>query len=769
MTFHYIKSFLSSIKRNQFFYSVNLIGFLTGFLVLIVSFTFVYQEVSFDKFHKNAENIYRINSGGYGVTPLCFGEKLHNTIPEISKVIRFSKERIAIIKDNEEQESKTLYYTDSCVFKVFSFKLLEGNIENVLKDPYSVVISKTLSYQLFGNSSPVGNIIKTKTDLILHVTGVMEDVPENSHLQCDLFASIETLKLLDESYFECGSWGFLTYLMLEKVSDVKSVEEKVNAILKDFQMTYSEGKMRLKLESLKKLYFDFESNKYDGCKHGNIQTVIIYSAISILLMFLVIINYINLFIAISSYRIKTIAIKKIIGASNKQIIKQFIIESLGVSFISYLIAIAIMELYLPEISNLLNLNISKSLNWSVLYCIFFLVITFIGLLTGYISGLSLSKLNVIKALKNESFFNSHGVKRKLMLIFQLIIVATLLNSTFIINNQIKFILSKDLGFNYDNVIYFRLDDLLQEKKTALTNKLLENPKIKKVSFSSGVIGEGFGKASIGNEDNIHLCNFISVDPDYIELYKLNINTGRNFSWDLTTDFENSCIINEQACRVYNLDNPVNEMLGKRRIVGVIKDFNFISLHKNIEPLVLFCEKTSPVLQMKIEEQDMENTLNYIKNTCNNLSPDYDFEISFLKTLLKDLYKTEFDLNKNFKVYSTIIFIIALLGIFGLALFMIKKKHKEISIRKLFGAKLKDTSLIMAKEYFMIVCISNLLAFPLTYFIMDKWIANFHYKIAFGYIVYLETFLIVLVFIFLAIIYMILKSHRINPVSVLKEE
>lgn len=769
MIYHYIKSFISSIKKNQFFYSVNLMGFLTGFLVLIVIFTFVYQELSFDKFHEKAEDIYRINSGGYGVTPLCFGEKLHNKIPEVSKIVRFSKEKTEIIKNNEQLESKTIYYTDSCVFNVFSFNLLEGNGENVLKDSYSAVISKSLSDQLFGNGSPIGNLIKSKRGLVLKVTGVMEDIPVNSHLQCDLFVSLETLRYLDDSYFQCGSWGFLTYLMLEKKADVKSVEEKINATLKDFKMSTSEGKMRLKLESLKKLYFDFESNKYDGCKHGNIQNVIIYAAIAILLMFLVIINYVNLFIGISSYKIKTIAIKKIIGATNNQIIKQFVFESFGVTFISYFIAIAIMELYLQKICNLLNLNISESMNWPALYFIFLLVIALIGLLTGYISGFSLSQINVIKALKNESFFNSRGVQRKLMLAFQLTIVAVLLNSTFIINNQIKFILSKDLGFNYENVVYFKLDDLLVEKKNTLTNILLENPKIKKASFSSSLIGEGFGKKFFEIQDNTHLSYFVSIDPDYIDLYKLKVIEGRNFLKDITTDFENTCIINEQACKVYNFDNPVNEMLGKRRIVGVVKDFNFISLHKNIEPLVIFCENTGSVLQLKIEENNIESTFNYIKETCHTLSPDYIFEISFIETHLKQLYKTEFDLNKNFKVYSSITFIIALLGIFGLALYMIKKKYKEISIRKLFGAKLKNLFLILTGEYLLIVCLSNMLALPISYFIMKIWISNFQYKVAFGYFVYLKTFLIILVFTFLAIMFLVLKSNRINPINALKEE
>lgn len=769
MIYHYIKSFISSIKKNKFFYSVNLIGFLTGFLVLIIILTFVYQELSFDKFHQKAENIYRINSGGYGVTPLCFREKLDNKIPEILEIVRFKSESIKIAKNEQQLDTKKLYYTDNNIFKVLSFDLIIGNTETVLKEPYSVVISESLTKQLFGNKSPIGETVKSKTGLILTVAGIMEDIPANSHLQSDMFVSIETLNYTDEEAFNCGEWSNLTYLLLKENSEVKSVTEKVNSLLENFRMTTSDGRIQLKLQSVTELYFDYDSNKYDGCKHGNIHTVLIYLAISILLILLVVINYINLFVAISSSKIKPIAIKKVLGATRNKIIKQFIFEALGVSIISYIIAILLIELFLSEISGLLSLNIAESLNWKFVYFIFFIGIVIIGIITGIVSGFSLSKLNVIKALKNESFFNSKGIQRKQLLIFQLTIVAMLLSSTFIINKQINFILKKDLGFDYENVAYLELDDNLVENKNILKSKLIENPNIKNISFSSSLIGSGASKAPIGNDDNLHLCYMYFIDPDYIDLYKMKIKDGRNFSWNLKTDFENACIINEEACKVFELKEPLNEMLGNKKIVGVTRDFNYTSLHNIIEPLIIFCKNNGNIIQFKISENDINRTLNYIEKVCKELSPEYNCNISFMDNRLKELYKSEFELKRNFSFYSLLTFIIALLGIFGLALFMIKKKYKEISIRKLFGAKLKDTFLIIAKEYFMIVCISNLLAFPLTYFFMDKWITNFQYKIAFGYFVYLKTFLIVLSFTFLAIIYMILKSHSINPVNALKEE
>lgn len=770
MIYHYIKSFLKSVKKNRFFYTINLIGFLAGFLLLTIIFTFVYQELSFDRFHKNAPNIYRIHSGGYGVTPLCFGEKLKNRIPEITGIVRFSSKDLTIVYNNKELTIGKTYYTDPEIFQFFSFKLLSGNAANVLKDPFSIVINKSTANKLYGKRSSLGETIQDKDGVIYTITGIMEDIPYNSHIQSSAFISIETLRHTgDENTFNCGSWENLTYVSLTEKSNSTETEAKINTILEDSRMGTSDGKFELKLEPLKKVYFDSENNKFDGSMHGNLQTVILYLAISILILLVVILNYINLSTAISGSRIKEIAIQKVNGAERIQIVKQIMLEALGVAFISFIIALSIIELLLPQLSSLLNLPISSSLNRSLLYLYYFVGVIIIGIITGLVPGIFLSKINEIKALKNESVFNSRGIQRKILLVFQLVIVAVLLNSTFIIKRQISYVFKKDLGFQYDNVISFDLSKSLQDKNELLKNNLLKNPRIESVSFSDGLIGEEYSKhpVNIGGADKI--CTFYSIDTNYLALYKIKLKYGRGFSPDLKTDITNSCIINEEACKTFGIENPVGKsMANKKVIVGVVYNFNFTSLHNKIEPLIINCGN-GKVVQIRISADNQEETINFVKRTCKSISPDFECNYSFLDNRIKKLYKSELDLKSSFEIYSLITFIIALLGLFGLTLFMVKKKTKEIGIRKLYGARLNDTFKLFTKEQIRIVIISNVLAIPISFLVMNKWLTNFQFRVDIGFLVFFETFFITIAFTLLAISFLIIKTHKTNLIETLKHE
>jgi len=768
MFYHYIYSSLRSAKKNRLFYSINLIGFLSGFLLLTIILTFVYQELSFDRFHKNAANIYRIHSGGYGVTPLCFGEKLKNQIPEITGIVRFSLKDLTIKNNNQEVEISKTYYTDAEIFKVFSFKLLSGNPANVLNDPFSIVINRTIANKLFGNRSPIGKTIRDKDGTIYTITGIMEDIPYNSHVQASAFISIETLRHTGDDAFNCGAWGSLTYLSISEKANIKETEAKINSILKDSRMETSEGKIILNLQPLKKVYFDYKNNKYDGTKHGNLQTVFMYLAISILILFIVMVNYINLSTAISGSRIKEIAIRKVNGAGRIQIIKQILFETLGVVFISFIIALSIIELLLPQLSGLLNLSIDTSLNRSSLYCYYFIGIVVIGIIVGLISGIFFSKINVIKTLKNESVLSSRGTQRKILLVFQLVIVAVLLNSTFIIKKQIGFVFKKDLGFQYENVISFGLNKTLQDKNEILKDILLKNPRVESISFSDGLLGDGFCKSSIKIGAVEKLCYFNSIDPYYLALYKIKLKEGRCFSNDLKTDSNKSCIINEETCNVYGIKNPVGKSIGHKIIVGVVYNFNYTSLHNKIEPLVFYCGK-GRMIQIKISAVNKEETIEFIKNACKGLSPDFELNISFLKDHIKKLYKSELDLKSSFSIYSIITCIIALLGLFGLTLFKIKKKTKEISIRKLFGAKLNNTFILLAKEEIRIVLISNILAIPITLLLMNKWLNNFQFRVDIGFLIFLKTFLVSVAFTLLAILFLIIKTHKTKLIETLKYE
>jgi putative ABC transport system permease protein len=770
MIIHYIKSFLFSAKKNRFFYSITLIGFLTGFLLLTIILTYVFQELSFDNFHKNAPDIYRINSGGYGVTPLCFAEKLKNQVPEISGIIRFSIADPDFVYQNKKVNIGKTYYTDPEMFHIFSFKLLLGDAENALKNPFSMVISQATAYKLFENRSAIGETIRDKNGTIFTVTGVMEDIPYNSHIQSNAFLSLETLRHTgNNTAFGCGEWSMLSYVNLIKNSNFKETEIKINAILYDSRMGTHEGKIALKLEPLRKVYFDFQNNKYDGCRHGNLQTVILYLGISILILLIIIINYINLTTAIAGNRLREIAIRKVNGANQSQIILQIMSEALITTLISFILAVLIIEITLPQLSSLLNLPVSVSLNRSVLYVYYFVGVVLVGIISGLIPGIFLSKISVIKALKNQTVSRSRGFQRKTLLVVQLLVVALLLNCSFILKNQINYVLGKELGFNDKNVVSFTLNPTLIGKRDLLKANLIKNPKVENVAFSDAMIGDGFAKASFDLADKQQLCYVYSINPDYLGFYEMKMKYGRNFSPDMVTDFSKSCIINEAAAKLFGNESPINRTTSNRTIIGVVADFNFTSLHNQIEPLVIFCTDSGHVAQVKIFGQNQAETLSQLSKACKDLSPEFEENFTFLEHRIKQLYKSEFDLRRNVGVYSVITFIITLLGLFGLTYFLITKKIREVSLRKLYGASITDIFILLARGHVTMIIISNLLAIPVSWLVMNNWLNNFQYRIEIGFLVFAKTLLFTLVFSLAAISFIIIKTYKIKLIETLKHE
>jgi putative ABC transport system permease protein len=772
---HAIKTILISLKKNRFFYFINLFGFITGFLVLSVILSYVFQELSFDGFHENSNSIYRIHSGGYGVTPPCFADKLRNQLPEIRAVVRFIRNDLTCINNENEILIDDTYYTDPEIFNVFSFKLLSGNPEKALIEPNSIIINQSTANKLFGRDFPIGETIQVKDGEIFTVTGIMEDFPYNSHLQARAFISIETLKNIDDGdELGCSTWSMLTYVELTEQAIISETTQKINSIIGDFRMGEGDGTIPLELQQLKDVYFDYENNKYDGCKHGNRQTVLLYFAISVLILLIVVINHVNLSTLMAGARAREIALRKITGATRFQIIIQSIFEAMPQMIIACLIAILAMELFLTEISSLLNISISKTSFSPGMYIWYFCGFAIIGFISGLIPGITLSKINVLKALKGESLINSRGWQRKALLIIQLVIVAIFLNSAFIFNRQMSFISGKDLGFNYGTIIYLNLDEILSGKKELLKTALVKNPNVVFVSYSDGMLGGGFCKSILEYNDDAMLCNIFSIDPDYLHLYQIEMMEGRNFTWDLASDFSNSCIINEETCRAFNLINPIGKEFNGRTIIGVVSDFHFSSLHQQIQPLVINalnikqCDNGSHV-QIKGHPGNVNETKEFIEQACKNISPGFDGNFTFLEKRIEELYTSELDIKNSFQAYSIITFMIALLGLFGLFQFTVKKKAREVSMRKLFGAKLNNTFLLLAKGQMWFVFISNIVAIPITYFVMDNWLNNFQYRIEIGLLVFVQTFLITLAFTLLTILFLILKVHRANLIEALKHE
>ncbi len=764
MIYNYIHSFLRNARKNKFFYSINLVCFFLGFLLLTVISTFIYQEFSFDHFHENSSNIYRINSGGYGVTPLCFKEKLNGKLAEISHIVQLSSTSLEISNNNEAFYIDKAYITDSELFDIFSFKLTSSNPDEVLELPFSIVLDMSTADRLFGKQSPIGKIIHAK-DGEYTVTGIMEDIPYNSHIQTKAFISSETLRQRNgDEAFNCGSWSSLTYVSLFSNSNIKDTENKINTILEHNRMANNP----LKLEPLRKVYFDYNNNKYDSCRHGNIQTTFLYIGIAIIILIIVIFNYINISTTILISRLKEFSIRKINGANREDLIKQIMIETLGIALISLVTALVFVEFLLHPLSNILNIPVSLSLNRSTLYAFFAIGIILIALTISLIPGIFISKVKEIKVLKKESIFNSRNLQRKLFLLFQFLIVAILLNSSLSVTKQIDFMLHKNMGLQYENVISFNIDETLQSKSDLLTNWLHSSPNIKNASFSSGLIGEHFTKIPIDISGNQELYYTYSIDPKYFQTYNIDLKYGRNFSDDIITDINNSCIINEEACKSIGIENPIGQLINQKKVIGVVKNFNYSSLHNTIEPLILTCGKGN-VLQVKISHEDQLKTIDFIKKICRNISPNYDFNYTFLDTQIKDLYRSDMNVKTSITIYSLLAFLITLLGLWGITIFNIKKKTKENCIRKIHGASMIDTFKLFTKEQLCIVIISNIIAIPISYFIINKWLNNFAYTAEIGFMVFIKTLFVIAIFTFLAISFMIITSQNANLVETLKNE
>jgi putative ABC transport system permease protein len=770
MFIHYLKSFVASVKKNRFFYLLNTIGFAMAFLLLTLIFTYVYQETSFDRFHKNSSHIHRIHSGGYGVTPLGFADQLKDKLPEIESIVRFSGRELSVVHNNKEIKVGKVEYTDPEVFDVFSFQLLSGNASTLLKAPNAIVINSSLARKLFGNRSPLGESLQSKDGKTYSVEGVMADIPYNSHIQAQAFISLESLRGEGEEHdFNCGSWSSLSYLKLSDNAVILDVETKINAVLDEYRMSTFEGKIPLELQPLNEIYFDYANNKYDGSKHGNAQTVALYFAIALLLIGIVVINYINLSTAIAGGRMKEIAIRKINGASDSQILAQTLFEAVVTALVSFGLALLFIEMLMLDLCKLLNIEIALSFGRSSLYLIYLIIIVLIGFLSGLIPGLFFSKLKEISVLKKETVLNSNGIQRKVLLVFQLLIVACLLNASFIMKNQINYIFEKDLGYKYENIITFRLDEDLLAKKEVLKQTLLKKPYIEGVSFSTCLMGGNYSKSSMGNIDKKEMCYWTSIDPDYIALYGIRLVEGRDFSWDRTADFSKTCMLNKAALLAFGIKNIETDLFEGKEVLAVVDDFNFSSLHNQVEPLVLYCGRDGAFAQLKFSGACNDEDLQEIESVIKAISPNSDFDYSFLEDRIKALYQSDLDLKNSIQFYSFITLVIALLGLFGLTLFLIRKKNKEICLRKLFGANFSDTSKLLSKEQIWIVLIANIVAMPISYWLMEKWLTNFQFRLEINFMVFLKTFLITLVLTLLAVLVLIVKTHRVNLIQALRYE
>ena len=790
---NYFKIALRNLWKHKVFSFINIMGLTVGMTACFLIFLYVSFEWSYDSFHSKANRIYRVvadiktptevintNKPAWAVPPNAKDE-----FPEIESFVRILNDNVLMRKGDIKFQEENTMWADSSFFKVFDFKLLKGNPQTALKEQFSVVLSKKAAKKYFGSADPVGQTLLITGDAYpAKVTGVMEDIPENSTIKGDVVLSMSTFtqRLYRGVDSNWGGYDPQAYLLLKPGMNAKALEKKFTAFLEKrngTEMKQSQMYPTLFLESLKDVYL---RSTRDGSKTGNITNVYIFSIIAVFILLIACINFINLTTARSAERAKEVGIKKVVGAEKSQLMRQFIGESLMVSLISFVLAVGLSALLLPLFNQLAGKTVSPGIFSNTYYLLTLLLAAIgIGLLAGVYPALVLSSFKPVVVLKGRFATGTRGILlRKGLVIAQFTISIALIIGTIIVYNQMNYMRSQDLGFSKDQVMV--IDTNGDPAKKAFQQAVAGLPGVKSTSMSGSIPGGGDHSAyseieNIKGDLQIANLDLYFVDFDYINQYKIKMVAGRGFSRDFATDTTRAMVLNEAAVKMFGYTSP-QQAIGKRfkqwgregKIVGVMKDFHFRSLQEVIKPLSMRIEPDrSNLVSVNVSATNLPSTIAAVQNKWKTLIPNRPFSYYFLDEFFDRQYRSEERFGKLFLNFAVLAIFISCLGLLGLAAYSTMQRTKEIGIRKVMGASVSNIINLLSKDFLKLVFISFFIAAPVAWFFMHQWLEDFAYRINISWWIFAVAGITALLIALFTISFQAIRAAIANPVKSLRTE
>ena len=791
---NYLKVAVRNLFRHKAYSFINVSGLAIGMACCILILLYVQDELSYDRFYENADQIYRLEanvktrSGETGKWPATSGPMaptLLDDYPEITQAVRIKPVGTMLISyEKVSCYEEHLLFADLSIFDVFTFPLIRGDPKTALQQPNSIVVTQAIAEKYFGNADPMGKLLRLDNKHDYIVTGVLQKVPSNTHLKFDFLASISSLNTLnDRVAFLFNNWGSFmlsTYILLPEGYPPVQLEEKLSLFAEKVmaKLTGAGFEFAFYLQPLTRIYIESESD---------IRTIWIFSAIGFFILFIACINFVNLSTARSANRAKEVGMRKVVGANRMQLIKQFLGESVLLSSIALLLSVALVELSLPTFNILSGKELAISYFDNKLFLFSLFAITlFVGILSGSYPAFLLSAFRPVEVLKGSL---RTGLKspllRRILVVFQFVLSIILLIATGVVHDQLGYMRNKRLGFNKEQVVAMPIlkDPSLRKKYELIKNELLRNPRILNATASSQVPRSSFEGYVIRREGNegseAKMMGNLFVDYDFIETLGMELAAGRNFSKDSATDETKGFIFNESAVRELGWESS-QASIGKqiewdgwqkgRIIIGVVKNFHFLSLRHEIEPIVMILwPERFNFISVRIRPDDIPTTLALLENKWHEFAPGYPFEYSFLDDDFDKLYRAEDRLRKTFGCFSLLAIFIACLGLFGLTSFATEQRTKEIGIRKILGASVSGIVLLLSKEFTKLVIVSNLIAWPIAYYAMNRWLQDFAYRIHIGLGTFLLAGAIALAIALLTVSFQAIKAALANPVEALRYE
>lgn len=770
-------------------------GLTVSFLILL----YIFNELSYDKFHDDSERIYRIAIMGnlgerplnVAVTPGAMAHNISKDMPEVEDYSMFEHLGSDQLFRNGDKKyyQNHLIYADSNFFKIFSFNFLYGNPENALNEPYTIVLKESISRKFFGTSNSVGKTLTINNEKDYLITGVIQDPPSETHLPVNFIASFET-RISENGPDVLENWGammYYSYIKLKEGVIKENFENKIkNYLIEKLDEEVDDAKFSLLpyLQPITTIHL--ESRLIGELKPNSDKSYIyILSLIALSILFIAGINFMNLSTARSASRAREVSIRKIMGSDRKKLIYQFIGESVFLSILAFLFALVLIEILLPVFNNITHKNIefNSYLN-TVLIFSFLGIAILIGIFSGSYPAFYLSSFNPVKVLQSKLRSGSSNKKLRNILVFVQFMISTgLIACTFIIFSQLKYIKEKKLGFNKENsiAIFLRNDEIKRNAKS-LKEEFSRIAAVESASLASSIPGMSLNGSSYfpeGYDEEAWLVYEFDVDEDFIKnTFKMEFLSGRNFSAQFPTD-SSAVIINETLKKNLKWENALGKTLrsnndmndrSELHVIGVVKDFHFRSLHEKIEPTMIHFSQSIPnLLILRLYPGNIQKNMELLEKTWTNLNPELPFDYEFIDESFNGLYNSEQRLSYLFTYLSVFALFIALLGLLGLVSYTAEQRTKEIGIRRALGASTFSISKMFSLEYLKLIIFSSILAWPVSYKFMDIWLQDFSYRITIPVWPFIISALIILFFSILVINIQTLKTSMISPVKSLRYE
>jgi len=791
MFWNYLKTTWRNIKRYKGYSSINIIGLAVGLACCILILLWVQDELSYDRFHVHADNLYRTvtiyqkTEPATHYWPVCapLAPALKEDYPEIIKATRFTRlRRGQLIKYGDKSLLETqICLTDPDFFEMFTFPLAQGDPSSALSDPNSLIITEQMATKYFGSEDPLGKTLNINNEYDFTVTGIMKNVPHTSHLQFDFLLPFIRIEDFEKNWAVLDNWtlgGYATYVLLQKETSLQELNRKIRDYIPKHA---ARSKDFLYLQPLKDIHLYSSHIQFGIEGQGNIKYVYIFSVVALFVLVIACINFMNLATARSSNRAKEVGLRKVVGARRPQLMGQFFCESVLTALLSLILAVVLVELFLPAFRNLSGKPLESGFSGNINIL---LAIVIMALITGFISGtypaLFLSSLRPVKVFKGMLKTEGRGyLFRKILVVSQFSLSILLIICTVLVSSQVDFMRNRKLGLDKEQVVYLPIRSELVRKYDPLKIELLKSAGVRNVAASSNIPSYGViltldyitweGK----DPKDPKVLNLTSTGYDFIETLNMEMIEGRSFSEEYPSD-ENAVVINETAQKIIGMENPVGKrlMLGDTElpIIGIVKDYHFRSLHSEIEPLLLVNDPSLyRYILIKLDSGDIPSALANIDNTWKTFFPDTPFEYHFLDEAYDNLYRTEQRMGTLFNYFTGLAIFISCLGLFGLASFMAEKRTKEIGIRKILGASVSGVVILLNREFIKWILIANIIASPVAYYAMSKWLQGFAYRINMEVWIFALAALAALAIAVVTVSYQSVRAATANPADSLRYE